>query len=120
MLFRSLVAPEFGILDTSSSYQRANLVNTLFLANSGNGIALSSPNRPSGTQTNYSAYQAQAGDPNALVGMLNTNLMHGTMSSSMRTSIINAVNGIAASDPASRTRTAIYLVATSSQFQVER
>ena len=116
----SLVAPEFGILDTSSSYQRANLVNTLFLANSGNGIALSSPNRPSGTQTNYSAYQAQAGDPNALVGMLNTNLMHGTMSSSMRTSIINAVNGIAASDAAGRTRTAIYLVATSSQFQVER
>src|SRR5437764_12693748 len=116
----SLVAPEFGILDTSSSYQRANLVNTLFLANSGNGIALSSPNRPSGTQTNYSAYQAQAGDPNALVGMLNTNLMHGTMSSSMRTSIINAVNGIASSDAAGRTRTAIYLVATSSQFQVER
>ena len=33
----SLVAPEFGILDTSTSYQRANFVNTLFLANSGNG-----------------------------------------------------------------------------------
>src|SRR5207302_7250172 len=94
----SLVAPEFGILDTSSSYQRANFVNTLFLVNSGNGIALSSPNRPSGTQTNYSAYQAQAGTPSALVDMLNTNLMHGTMSSSMRTSIINAVNGIAVSD----------------------
>jgi len=116
----NLVAPEFGILDTSSTYQRANFVNTLFLANGGNGIAISNPNRPSGTQTNYAAYQAQAGNPATLVDMLNTNLMHGTMSSSMRTSIINAVNGIAASDPASRTRTAIYLVATSSQFQVER
>src|SRR5207247_2071317 len=116
----NLVAPEFGILDTSSSYQRANFVNTLFLANNGNGIAASSPNRPAGTQTNYSTYQAQAGNPAALVDMLNMNLMHGTMSSSMRTSIINAVTGISSSDPAGRTRTAIYLVTTSSQFQVER
>jgi len=52
--------------------------------------------------------------------MLNTNMMHGTMSSSMRTSIINAVTAITSGDPAGRTRTAIYLVATSSQFQVER
>ncbi len=119
----NLVGPEFGILDTSTSYQRANFVNTLFLGNNGNGIPSSvSPNvnRPGGTQLNYSAYQAQAGNPSALVDMLNTNMMHGTMSSSMRTSIINAVTAIAGSDPAGRTRTAIYLVATSSQYQVER
>ena len=116
----SLVAPEFGILDTSTTYQRANFVNTLFLANNGNGIPINSPNRPTGTQVNYSAYQAQAGNPAALVDMLNTNMMHGTMSSSMRTSIISAVTGIAGSDPAGRTRTAIYLVATSSQYQIER
>ena len=119
----NLVGPEFGILDTSTTYQRANFVNTLFLANSGNGIPPSvSPNvnRPTGTQTNYSTYQAQAGNPAALLDMLNTNVMHGTMSSSMRTSIINAVTAIASSDPAGRTRTAIYLVATSAQYQVER
>jgi len=116
----NLIGPEFGILDTSSTYQRANLVNTLFLANNGNGIAANVPNRPSGTQFNYASYQAQAGNPSALADMLNTNMMHGTMSSSMQTSIINAVTGIAGSDPAGRTRTAIYLVATSSQYQVER
>jgi uncharacterized protein (DUF1800 family) len=116
----SLFGPEFGILDTSTTYQRSNLVNTLFLANSGNGIAISAPNRPTGTQLNYASYQAQAGNPAALVDMLNTNMMHGTMSSSMRTSIINAVTAITSGDPAGRTRTAIYLVATSSQFQVER
>src|SRR5437868_2138379 len=77
----NLVAPEFGILDTSSTYQRTTFVNTLFLANSGNGIATLNPNRPSGTQTNYAAYQAQP-TPSALVDMLNTNMMHGTMSSS--------------------------------------
>jgi len=117
----SLVGPEFGILDTSTTYQRANFVNTLFLANNGNGIPINSPNRPSGTQVNYSTYQGMAAaNPSGLVDLLNTNMMHGNMSSSMRTSILNAVNAIAASDPAGRTRTAIYLVATSSQFQVER
>jgi uncharacterized protein (DUF1800 family) len=116
----NLLAPEFGILDTSTTYQRANFVNTLFLANSGNGIPANPPNRPTGTQLNYSAYQAQAGNPAALVDMLNTNMMHGTMSSSMRTSIITAVSAISSSDPAGRTRTAIYLVAASSQYQVER
>src|SRR5438552_3431757 len=116
----SLIAPEFGILDTSTTYQRANFVNTLFLANNANGIAANPPNRPTGTQTNYSAYQAQAGNPADLVDMLNTNMMNGKMSSAMRTSIISAITAITSSDAANRTRTAIYLVATSSQYQVQR
>src|SRR5207248_8976375 len=121
----NLVAPEFGILDTSSTYQRANFVNTLFLANSGNGIAINNPNRPSGTQLNYSAYQttAQNSGPSALVDMLNTNMMHGTMSSSMKNSIVTSITAITNADPTTqarqRTQTAIYLVATSSQFQVQ-
>src|SRR2546423_12654439 len=94
----NLVAPEFGILDTSSSYQRANFVNTLFLGNAGNGIAINNPNRPSGTQLNYSAYQAQAGNPSALADMLNTNLMHGTMSSSMKNSIVTSLTAITNAD----------------------
>jgi hypothetical protein len=96
----------------------------LFLANGGNGIAINNPNRPSGTQTNYATYQAQAGSPAALVDMLNTNMMHGTMSSSMKNSIVTAVTAITNADPTTqarqRTQTAIYLVATSSQSQVER
>ncbi len=125
----NLIAPEFGILDTSSTYQRANFVHTLFIRNNGagvgNGIAPSLPNRPLGTKADYASYQAVAagctgGGSCQLVDMLNTNMMHGTMSSSMRTSIINAVTAISSGDPAGRTRTAIYLVATSSQFQVER
>ena len=121
----SLIAPEFGILDTSTTYQRANFVNTLFLANSGNGIPISSPNRPSGTQVNYSTYQGMAASCTGvascqLVDALNTSMMHGSMSSPMRTSIINVVTAISSGDPAGRTRTAIYLVATSSQYQVER
>lgn len=116
----SLIGPEFGILDTSSTYGRTNLMNTLFLANSGNGIPPSGTNRPTGTQLNYSSYQAMAGNPQQLVDALNARLMHGTMLSQMNATIVATVNAIASSDPAGRTRTAIYLVASSAQYQVER
>jgi uncharacterized protein (DUF1800 family) len=118
----NLFAPEFAILDTQIAYLRLNFVNTLFLANNGNGLPALGAGRlsPTGTQVNYANYQAQAGTPENLVDMLNTSMMHGAMSTSMRTSIINTVSAIAGSDPANRTRTAIYLVATSSQYQVER
>ena len=116
----NLVGPEFGLLDTSTTYQRANFANTLFLANSGNGIAVSAPNRPTGTQVNYSRYQSLAGNPTQLVDALNAGMMHGNMSQSVKNNIVTAVDAIASSDPAGRTRTAIYLVATSSQYQVER
>jgi len=116
----NLFGPEFGLLDTSTTYRRANFVNTLFLANGGNGIPISSPNRPTGTQVNYSAYQALAANPSQLADALNASMMHGTMSQSMKNSFVTAVTAIAGSDPAGRTRTAIYLIATSSQYQVER
>ena len=116
----NLFGPEFGILDTSTTYGRTNLMNTLFLANGGNGIAANPPNRPSGTQLNYSSYQALAGNPQQLVDDLNTRSMHGTMSQVMNANIVAAVTAIASSDPAGRTRTAIYLIATSAQYQVER
>ena len=57
--------------------------------------------------------------PENLVDMLNVMMLHSSMSS-MRTSIIDAVSTIPSSDAANRTRVAIYLVATSSQYQVQR
>ena len=120
----NLFGPEFGLLDTSTTYKRANFINTLFLANSGNGIPISNPNRPQGTQLNYSTYQALATNPGQLVDALNARLMHGTMSSSMRTNVVAAVTAItnanATTQAQQRTQTAIYLIATSAQYQVER
>ena len=120
----NLFGPEFGLLDTSTTYKRANFVNTLFIANSGNGIPISGVNRPSGTQVNYSTYQAMAGNPQQLVDALNARLMHGTMSAAMNANIVATVaavtNANATTQAQQRTQTAIYLVATSSQYQVER
>jgi uncharacterized protein (DUF1800 family) len=120
----NLFAPEFGILDTSTSYARTNFMNTLFLANGGNGIAVNAPNRPVGTQINFASFQALSTTPQQLVDALNARLMHGTMSAQMNASIVATVTAITNATPATqalqRTQTAIYLVATSSQYQVER
>ena len=116
----NLVGPEFGILDTSTSYARANFMNTLFLQNTGVPGIPTGTNRPVGTKIDYSALQALATTPQQLVDALNTRLMHGTMSAQMSASIFATVNAISSGDPGGRTRTAIYLVASSSQYQVER
>jgi hypothetical protein len=65
-----------------------------------------------------------AANPASLVDALNARLMHGTMSAAMRTNIIATVTAItnanATTQAQQRTQTAIYLIATSAQYQVER
>lgn len=120
----NLFGPEFGLLDTSLTYKRTNFMNTLLLANGGNGIPIGLPNRPAGTQLNYSSFTAMAGNPAQLVDALNAKLMHVTMSAAMRTNIITTVTAVtnanATTQALQRTQTAIYLIATSAQYQVER
>jgi Uncharacterized protein conserved in bacteria len=120
----NLFGPEFGILDTSSTYARSNFLNTLFLQNGGNGIPASLPNRPQGTQINFASFQALSTTPQQLVDALNARLMHGTMSAQMNASIVAQITAItnanATTQALQRTQTAIYLVATSAQYQVER
>ena len=65
----------------------------------------------------YSPYTAVAADPNALVDTVNALIMGGTMSSPMRQAIITAVQ--TSSGTTERIRTALYLVASSMQYQVE-
>jgi hypothetical protein len=47
-------------------------------------------------------------------------LLHGAMSAGMREAIVRAVTAVAANNPLKRARTALYLVASSSQYQVEK
>jgi hypothetical protein len=78
------------------------------------------PNRPSGTAIDLSPWDSVASDPNGLVEAFNELLLHGTMSDDMRQSVTNAVVSIPASSRRSRVQTAIYLILTSSQYQVQR
>ncbi|HVF86759.1 MAG TPA: DUF1800 domain-containing protein [Pyrinomonadaceae bacterium] len=118
-----LLGPAFGILSTSTALRRANFVNTIVYS----GIAKSSDpvtgNAPLGTSLDLAPLEALAGDPAQLVKALDTLLMHGRMSASMRTATTNAVTSIPTSDAnyaRKRAQVAVYLVATSSQYQVER
>src|SRR5262249_54662722 len=107
--------PEIGLLSTSTTLPRANFVTTMAFSR----IAVSA-NAANGTSIDLSGLQALAGDPAQLVDALDTLLMHGTMSNDMRQSIVGAVSAVPAGNTLKRARTAVYLVATSSQYQVER
>jgi hypothetical protein len=114
----SLRGPEFGELNTSTAVRRANFVNTIVFSKI--AVGTNYPFNPNGTSLDFSAFQPLAGDPGSLVDALNTLMMSGEMSNYMRTSIINAVQAVAASNSLKRVHTAVYLIASSNQYQVER
>ena len=53
--------------------------------------------------------------PGGIVDALNALMMHGTMSSSMRSSIVQAITGL---DTGTMTRNAVYLVITSPEYRL--
>jgi Protein of unknown function (DUF1800) len=114
----SLRGPEFGLLNTSTAVRRANFVNTMVFSRIAAGVTY--PFNPSGTSLDFSGLQPLAGDPASLVDALNMVMMSGEMSSDMRTSIVTAVRAVASSNSLKRVRTAVYLIASSNQYQVER
>ena len=114
-----LNGPEFAIMTTGTAIARANFINTMVFGR----INVSVPVIPNGTSINFTEIQALAAadtTSNRLLDELNTKLMHGTMTAQNRSTILTAVNAVAATDPLTRAKTAIYLVATSSQYQVQR
>lgn len=113
-----LVGPAFEILSTSTTLRRANAVNTLVYQ----GISTNA-NTPAGTQLNLGNLTALADNPSAMVDALDALLLHNTMGAAMKAQVLSAVNSIPATDTGyqlKRARTAVYLVATSQQYQVQR
>jgi hypothetical protein len=115
----TILGPEFGIFTTGTSIGRANLFSTFAF----NGLGIALPNRPNGTRINLAEAQAiSAADTtgNLLVDYLNTKMMHGSMSPQMKNVILPAVVAASATNHLTRAQHAVYLIATSSQFQVQR
>ncbi|MBV9924919.1 MAG: DUF1800 domain-containing protein [Acidobacteria bacterium] len=120
-----LTGPAFQILTTSTTLRRANYVNQMlyfgiqpiFSGGCGNNQA------PLGTQIQMAPVINLADNPSGMVDYLNTLLLHGAMSAGMRQTVLNAVNAIpnTSSDyQRRRAQTAIYLVVTSAQYEVQR
>ncbi|HSI88573.1 MAG TPA: DUF1800 domain-containing protein [Pyrinomonadaceae bacterium] len=114
----TLPGPEFGLMTTGTAIARANVVNNIAFA----GIPVSE-NAPQGTRIDLSyMQQLAAADPtgNMMLDELSLALLHGRMSPAMRAAILPAVTAIPATDPLGRARAAVYLIASSSQFQIQR
>jgi uncharacterized protein (DUF1800 family) len=115
----TILAPEFNILNTGTGVNRIN--NLYFLVFE--GLAPNATDAFFGTSLDVSEVvpYAQADQTgNQLLDFLNTKMLHGAMSLAHRTSILSAVTAVPADNPLLRARTAIYLIAASSQYQVQR
>jgi uncharacterized protein (DUF1800 family) len=100
-------APEFSLENTASAVLRLSLANTIVF------------NRITGFTVDLSAkstWGTLAAKPGDLVDALGVLLMHGQMSSQMRTTIVNHITTL--TDMGQRVRVAIYLIMTSSQYKI--
>jgi len=116
----SFVGPEFALYTTGTAVTRANFGNKIIFSRID-----PNPERRviSGTSISLAEMQAFAeADPsgNQLLDMLNLRMLHGTMSPQMRATILGVVQSVPASNPLLRAQRAVYLVFTSSQYQVQR
>jgi hypothetical protein len=123
----SLNGPEFAIMNTGTSIARANFFNRMVFNNPAYPVSM--PDSPNGTSFDFSDLQALViADPtnNLLLNELNNRMLHGTMTDQNRATLQTAINSINVSSPPTatqalnRVRQAVYLIATSSQFQVQR
>ena len=109
--------PEFGVQTSATAVARANFANGL--------IYNTIPPDPTvygatGTSVDLAAYAAVAMDANALADKLDRDLLAGRMSATMRSAIVTAVSAASTSDAVARARAALWLVASSPQYQVQR
>jgi len=112
----NVLGPQFVLFSSLTSIRRSNFVNRVIFST----IPAALPNRPNGTSIELSSWDPLATNPDQLVDTLNTLLLHGTMSDEMRQEVVDVVVSIPQSNRRLRVRSAIYLVATSSQYQVQR
>jgi len=110
-----LVGPEFGILSTTTALGAINLTYRLVVTDLPQ-VLTPYPYRPNGTQ--FDPTTLDGSDPNALVENLNQILLHGSMTDDLRNLVVNQVSGV--SDVNQRVRQAVFLIASSPAYQVQR
>jgi len=114
----ALIAPQFGIHNTNTVLHRMNFAYDM-IYNDGYGPDGDVPNAI-GTRVDLSAFSSAAADPAKLVAMVNDRLFGGGMPLGIRAEILAAVTALPADDADERARTAVFLAASSFQFQVSR
>ena len=116
----TLLGPEFAILTTGTAIARTNFVNRFVFTAPAIPVSAEAPRGLSVDFSDLQALAAADATGNALLDELNRRMLHSTMTTANRNTILTAVTSIANTDTLGRVRQAVYLVATSSQFQVQR
>ncbi len=111
-------APEFGILNTTTTLSRINFANAMLMGNNINP----SPQlfQATGTQFDWSAYSAVAASADTLIDKIAEIVQGGPFAPKVREAIKTAVEAIPASDPTFRAKTAMYLVFATPAAQLKK
>ncbi|MFO1397136.1 MAG: DUF1800 family protein [Burkholderiales bacterium] len=119
----SILGPEFGIHTTVSAVGRANLIYTLVYG--GYGPDTTVPDA-TGTRLFLAPFEAIADQPAAMVSLVNKHLAGGQFPASLEPTIVTAVQAVTmsatptAQQRTDRARMAVYLMASSYDYQVQR
>jgi uncharacterized protein (DUF1800 family) len=113
--FVNINGPEFAIQSNSSAFARVN-----FIAETTYKTMPASSDRPTGTWIDVSSFLPQAGSPFQLTSALNTLLTHNAMSPNLQAAVNNALAGMSSATPTARIQRAVYLIASSPEYFVER
>ena len=115
----TILAPEFELMNTAMGINRINFVYSMVF----NGIQPNATDTLQGTSLMLDEpVNISFADPsgNQLMDYLNNKMMHSVMSEQQRTAILNAILAVPAASPVLRAKTGVYLIAASSQYQIQR
>jgi hypothetical protein len=107
-----LQGPEFGIFSTTEAFKRVNFAYALIYHK-----VTTSTDRPKGTWIDSSSLLPLAADPNALLAKLSSLMMPEGMSANMQKSLLALIYSAPVNE---RLLNAIYWIATSPEFQIEK
>ncbi len=123
-----LVSPPTKLLTVSTVIARHNLAYDWLVngdaASRSEYTPLASLTGATGTQPDWSAWEAFGTDTTALIDRINLLMLNNTMSAPQRAALVTAINAVTNADPTvqarKRAQVALYIVASSPQFQVDR
>jgi Protein of unknown function (DUF1800) len=113
-----LPGPEFNILTTGTAIARANFANTMVFGRI--NVGADAPNGTSIDLTELQAAFAADTTGNQMLELINRRMMHSTMSAAMKSSILTSLAPISNTNTLAKAQQALYLVTTSSQYQIQR
>jgi uncharacterized protein (DUF1800 family) len=124
---QALVSPSTKLLSTSTVHNRHNLSYDWTIS----GDATRSEYAPlagltgaTGTQVNWGPWETAAADLDALIDRLDLLMLNRTMTAAQKTALRDAMSAITNTDPAvqarRRVQTAMYIIASSALFQVDK